>query len=197
MACSLLFVIALSAGSAAPKPPGPMRYETVGLDEEADAADGPDVLDLPAPAAAALGESPRPRPTGAGAGDASMQFMVTQRMKAELMALGYSEAEAQRLNPQRAAAILEHSIRRPSRGVPSSWNRAAGGRKSLGRAIGRSCAAIARAGVLASGALLVYVGSGGTLPPAQQRLLDQAGAYLERHIMPLLKPPTRYTPDYL
>ena len=122
MACSLLLLIALSADSAAPKPPGPMRYETAGLD---------DVLDLPAPAAAALGESPRPRPTSAGAGDASMQFMVTQRMKAKLMALGYSEAEAQRLNPQRAAAILEHSIRRPSRGVPSSWNRAAGGRKSL------------------------------------------------------------------
>ena len=54
-----------------------------------------------------------------------MQFMVTQRMKAELAALGYSEAEAQILDPQRAAAIIEHSIRRPSRGVPASWNRAA------------------------------------------------------------------------
>eukprot|EP00965_Chrysotila_dentata_P032409 1080452-Pleurochrysis_carterae.AAC.5 len=56
---------------------------------------------------------------------ASVQFMTTSSMRTKLEALGYSPTEAAALDPERAAAILRHSIRRPEGGVPQRWNRRA------------------------------------------------------------------------
>lgn len=55
--------------------------------------------------------------------DAGVQFMVTNKMKAQLEALGYLEEEIAQLQPERAAAIIARSIARPSRGVPKTWMR--------------------------------------------------------------------------
>ena len=42
---------------------------------------------------------------------------------AHLAELGYAEAEVAVLDPDHADAIISHKIARPSKGVPSSWNR--------------------------------------------------------------------------
>ena len=48
-------------------------------------------------------------------------------MRAALAGLGYTEAEVDALDPQRAKAIIDKGIARPSRGVPRSWNKGARG----------------------------------------------------------------------
>jgi len=65
---------------------------------------------------------PQPGPPDAS----SVQFMITNRMKGQLADLGYSPSEVRLLAPERARAIISRSIRRPSRGVPKEWQRAAG-----------------------------------------------------------------------
>lgn len=73
---------------------------------------------------------------------AAVQFMITQEMRASLRRLGYSDADINSLVPERAAAIIDNQIARPSRGVPPSWQRGAGGRRSakgggvFGKAVG-------------------------------------------------------------
>ena len=52
-----------------------------------------------------------------------VQWVVTKAMKAQLRALGYSTDEVNKLDPERASAIIDKSIRRPIRGVPDAWNR--------------------------------------------------------------------------
>ena len=58
----------------------------------------------------------------------------------QLSELGYSPAEISELNAERAAAIIKHSISRPSGGVPASWKKSARGNpaRSAVRAIGKS-----------------------------------------------------------
>ena len=72
---------------------------------------------------------------------ASVQFMITQRMRGSLEMLGYNDADISALAPDRAAAIIERKIRRPRGGVPKNWTRsgnASPGRlgKTLGRWLG-------------------------------------------------------------
>lgn len=63
----------------------------------------------------------------------AVQFMITAIMKQQLVDLGYSEADIESLNPQRAAAIIDNNIHCPSQGVPSTWKRSsARGGKSRG-----------------------------------------------------------------
>ena len=69
---------------------------------------------------------------------ASVQFMITQRMRGSLEMLGYNDADISALAPDRAAAIIERKIRRPRGGVPKNWTRsgnASPGR--LGKTLGR------------------------------------------------------------
>lgn len=61
----------------------------------------------------------RSKPRAAG----SVQWFLTNSMKRELFSLGYSDVEVSRLDPERAAIILERRIPRPPQGVPSQWNR--------------------------------------------------------------------------
>jgi hypothetical protein len=63
---------------------------------------------------------------------ASVQFMITNAMKMDLYDLGYTAEDVSRLDPQRAAAILENGIRRPSQGVPAGWTRKGRGGRSRG-----------------------------------------------------------------
>jgi len=65
----------------------------------------------------AAAASPEPKSS------AEVQFMVTNKMKEELKALGYDEADVTLLQPERAAAIITRSIKRPPSGVPDAWNR--------------------------------------------------------------------------
>eukprot|EP00966_Prymnesium_polylepis_P230663 5337551-Prymnesium_polylepis.1 len=82
-------------------------------------------------------------------------------MKQQLGALGYSAAEVSRLDPARAAAIIQHSIPRPPQGVPASWTRGGhgqGGRPLSGRALAvvrKAIGGIAQASLAAAAALPV------------------------------------------
>ena len=89
-------------------------------EEGEDAA--PEALDAPAE------EAPPPPPAApANDGTAKVQFMVTNQMREQLSALGYTAAEVATLDPQRAAAIIDKQIRRPSQGMPSKWAKKSGG----------------------------------------------------------------------
>jgi hypothetical protein len=46
---------------------------------------------------------------------AAVQFMITQRMRASLAELGYSEADVDRLEPQRAATIIQAATQAPGK----------------------------------------------------------------------------------
>ena len=89
-------------------------------EEGEDAA--PEALDAP-------DEEAPPPPPAAPADDktAKVQFMVTNQMREQLSALGYTAAEVATLDPQRAAAIIDKQIRRPSQGMPSKWAKKSGG----------------------------------------------------------------------
>ena len=71
-------------------------------------------------------EDTEPPSTARASSSSSVQWVVTQKMKAQLIELGYGEAEIAALDAERAAAIIRRSISRPSGGVPTGWNR--GGR---------------------------------------------------------------------
>jgi len=93
-------------------------------EEIADADDEADITD----AAEAAAEGTSPTPAAPSTSDtAQVQFMVTRRMQARLAQLGYSQSESEVLAPERAAAIIERSIRRPAGGVPAAWKRGARG----------------------------------------------------------------------
>eukprot|EP00316_Scyphosphaera_apsteinii_P005235 CAMPEP_0119337362 /NCGR_PEP_ID=MMETSP1333-20130426/93848_1 /TAXON_ID=418940 /ORGANISM="Scyphosphaera apsteinii, Strain RCC1455" /LENGTH=264 /DNA_ID=CAMNT_0007348383 /DNA_START=124 /DNA_END=915 /DNA_ORIENTATION=+ len=77
---------------------------------------------------AGFNTSPSPRSPQSAA---QVQWMVTNRMRVQLRALGYNEADIQLLEPERAAAILSRSIKRPSRGVPESWKRSPKAQRGL------------------------------------------------------------------
>ena len=94
---------------------------------------------LLAVAAAASAQRPALRRDGT----ASVQFMITNAMVESLVALGYTAEDIKALSPDRAAAIIDNGIARPSQGVPSSWNRSAsrrggggGKRNPLAQAVG-------------------------------------------------------------
>jgi len=60
---------------------------------------------------------------------AQVQFVITNAMRAELTRLGYSEADMDERSPaaltaERAKAIVDYGIRRPTRELPRSWTRA-------------------------------------------------------------------------
>lgn len=61
---------------------------------------------------------------------AQVQFVITNAMRAELTRLGYSEADMDERSPaaltaERAKAIIDYGIRRPTRReLPRSWTRA-------------------------------------------------------------------------
>ena len=60
---------------------------------------------------------------------AQVQFVITSAMRAELTRLGYSEADMDERSPaaltaERAKAIVDYGIRRPTRELPRSWTRA-------------------------------------------------------------------------
>ena len=76
------------------------------------ASKGPSIASQAAPSAASRG--------------ASVQWIITNRMKAQLGELGYTPEDISRLAPDRAAAIIDRKIRRPAQGVPAEWNRVHG-----------------------------------------------------------------------
>ena len=63
---------------------------------------------------------------GSDGGAASVQFMITHRMRAQLADLGYSEKEIKSLQPERARVLIAKQIKRTSRGVPKAWQRKGG-----------------------------------------------------------------------
>jgi len=58
-----------------------------------------------------------------GGDSASVQFMITQRMRQRLVELGYSEAEVDALDPQQAAAIIQGSSKVPQQKAKSKRDR--------------------------------------------------------------------------
>ena len=85
---------------------------------------------------------------------AQVQFVVTIAMRAELTRLGYSEADMDERSPaaltaERAKAIVDYGIRRPSRELPRSWTRA--GQKRQGGLL--SSKLLAPGTVLTAGAI--------------------------------------------
>ena len=103
-----------------------------------------EAIEEPVEAEAEMEAAPPP----AASNKASMQWVVTAKMRARLGELGYSEDEVAALDPQRASAIIKHAIARPSKGVPAGWNR--GARKSGGNPV--------RSAVLAGRSMLAKVG---------------------------------------
>ena len=69
---------------------------------------------------------------------ASVQFMVTKSMTMDLYKLGYTAEDVKSLSPERAAAIIDKSIRRPREGVPASWKRGGGGGGGGGGGLARA-----------------------------------------------------------
>ena len=85
---------------------------------------------------------------------ARVQFVITNSMRAELTQLGYSEADMDERSPaaltaERAKAIVDYGIRRPSRELPRSWTRA--GQKRQGGLL--SSKLLAPGTVLTAGAI--------------------------------------------
>jgi hypothetical protein len=111
---------------------------------------------------------------------ASMQFMVTNEMRAQLEKLGYKSAEIDELNAERAAAIIARNIAKPRAGVPPTWNRQARvkplrglmGRITPGKMTSGGGAALAGSLVAAIGALAVgMLGRG--VKPAPLPILEE------------------------
>jgi len=109
----------------ASEPTGEASEPTVEASEPTMEAPEPTV-EAPEPTAyvgAAGGESDAAAASPEPKSSAEVQFMVTNKMKEELKALGYDEADVTLLQPERAAAIITRSIKRPPSGVPDAWNR--------------------------------------------------------------------------
>lgn len=92
-----------------------------GLDEEP--VPDPEALPAPADEEIPLEEPPAREPRNS----ASQQWVITHKMRAALADLGYTETEVAALDPQRAKAIIDKAISRPSGGVPAKWNKGAKG----------------------------------------------------------------------
>mmetsp|Transcript_18030 Transcript_18030/g.46081 ORF Transcript_18030/g.46081 Transcript_18030/m.46081 type:complete len:232 (-) Transcript_18030:386-1081(-) len=108
-------------------------------------------------------ESSGADPAAARAGAASVQWVVTQKMRTQLNNLGYTDAEIEELDAERAAAIIRRSISRPNKGVPSGWNKGER-RKGERSAVGLRGSLLGAVGKLPGGpalpvAALVGVGS--------------------------------------
>jgi hypothetical protein len=160
--------VAEAVGSVAEAelPPPPPPNEAGDASAEAAAAGAEE-------AAAAAPVDPPPPP----AGPASVQWVVTQKMRMQLSKLGYSQEEIGKLDPERAAAIIRRGITRPARGVPGGWSKGVqqqgsrGIRSAVG--LGQSLLAktkgvpggpIAPAVALALGALTLVLKRGGGGP---------------------------------
>ena len=80
---------------------------------------------------------PDAKPTTAVAG-AAVQFMITQRMRTRLVALGFSDAEIDRLEPSRAAELIKsgESPGPPGDVIRRTRSGAGGGSSSAGSAFG-------------------------------------------------------------
>lgn len=110
--------------------------DVVDAGQEGSQTDDPDVesageeptLSLPQPTPEPTKPQPRaPRlETTQPSRSASVQFMITNQMRQELGALGYSASEINSLVPERARVIVQHRIRRTSRGVPKQWQKSGG-----------------------------------------------------------------------
>ena len=72
--------------------------------------------------------------------------MITNRMKEQLITLGYSAKDIASLQPERAAAIIDREIRRPSQGMPENWSRAGPGRKGI---LGKTFTVVKQAATIA------------------------------------------------
>jgi len=123
--------------------------------------------------AAAAPVDPPPPP----AGPASVQWVVTQKMRMQLSKLGYSQEEIGKLDPERAAAIIRRGITRPARGVPGGWSKGMQqqGSKGIRSAVGLGQSLLAKtkgvpggpiapAVALALGALTLVLKRGGGGP---------------------------------
>ena len=153
-----------AASSSLPPPPPP--NEAGGASAEAAAAGAEE-------AAAAAPVAPPPPP----AGPASVQWVVTQKMRMQLSKLGYSQEEIGKLDPERAAAIIRRGITRPARGVPGGWSKGVQqqGSKGIRSAVGLGQSLLAKtkgvpggpiapAVALALGALTLVLKRGGGGP---------------------------------
>ena len=150
-------------------------------------------LGLPKPAPK-LVPSSRASESKAGASKASLQWFVTNGMKEQLSSLGYTPEEVKRLEPERARAIIDRSIRRPAKGVPASWTR--NNRSSRGSGPGASAAKVFR--VLAQAALAAAF----IIPPLYDPCIrginrafdcryDRARSGMQRWISRRTAPPSR------
>lgn len=159
--------VAEAVGSVAEAelPPPPPPNETGDASAEAAAAGAEEV-----PAAAPV-DPPPPPP----AGPASVQWVVTQKMRMQLSKLGYSQEEIGKLDPERAAAIIRRGITRPARGVPGGWSKGVQqqGSKGIRSAVGLGQSLLAKtkgvpggpiapAVALALGALTLVLKRGGS-----------------------------------
>lgn len=114
------------------------EVETVPAEAAAEAAAAEEVVEEAAAAEAveeAVDEPAETLPPSAPAASgskASVQWVATQKMRAQLTKLGYSEAEIAKLDAERAAAIIRRSISRPQQGVPTGWNRKVRSRSAVG-----------------------------------------------------------------
>jgi hypothetical protein len=160
--------VAEAVGSVAEAelPPPPPPNEAGDASAEAAAAGAEE-------AAAAAPVDPPPPP----AGPASVQWVVTQKMRMQLSKLGYSQEEIGKLDPERAAAIIRRGITRPARGVPGGWSKGVQqqGSKGIRSAVGLGQSLLAKtkgvpggpiapAVALALGALTLMLKRGGGGP---------------------------------
>jgi hypothetical protein len=154
------------AAAASSLPPPPPPNEAGDASAEAAAAGAEE-------AAAAAPVDPPPPP----AGPASVQWVVTQKMRMQLSKLGYSQEEIGKLDPERAAAIIRRGITRPARGVPGGWSKGVQqqGSKGIRSAVGLGQSLLAKtkgvpggpiapAVALALGALTLVLKRGGGGP---------------------------------
>jgi hypothetical protein len=63
---------------------------------------------------------------------ARKQWMVTQRMRADLLALHYTATEVAAIDPEVAAVVIGRGLARPRMGMPPAWKRR-GSKLGLGR----------------------------------------------------------------
>jgi len=66
---------------------------------------------------------------------ARKQWMVTQRMRADLLALHYTASEVAAIDPEVAAVVISRGLSRPRMGMPPAWKRR-NGKAGLGREAG-------------------------------------------------------------
>ena len=156
----LVALLALALANEEPNSPGVATPDTAAAEETSEAASAESIQVEAAAEEAAEGEDAETEPTEPLAAEAtessegaSVQFVVTQKMRTQLSELGYSQADISGLNAERAAAIISRGISKPRQGVPSDWNRGKG--KPSRPAAGRSLlAAVGKQQMVAGGAVL-------------------------------------------